>query len=353
MPGSSVRTSRFGQEAHARHAAGRRLRIFTWHVHGSYLLSLAHVPHDFFVPVKPGRPEGYTGKSGPFPWPENVQEIPAEQVRRSSFDCILYQSRTNYVTDQYELLSASQRDLPQIYLEHEPPRDHPVDELHFVDDPNVLVVHVTPFNALMWNSGRSGTMLIEHGVPVPQEARYRGDLPRGLVAVNNLASRGRRLGVDVFFQVRSEVPLDLIGMGSEEVGGLGEIPHDRLPRFACRYRFLFNPIRYTSLGFAVIEAMLLGMPIIGLATTEMATAIENGVSGFVDTNVDRLILRMRELLQDPAEAKRLGDGARRRARERFGIERFVRDWLEAFARVTDGSAAEPVRVGVRGGGDPR
>jgi hypothetical protein len=43
---------------------------------------------------------------------------------------------------------------------------------------------------------------------------------------------------------------------------------------------------------------------------------------------------MRRLLDDPAEARRLGEGARRRARERYGIERFVRDWEATFAQVT-------------------
>ncbi len=98
--------------------------------------------------------------------------------------------------------------------------------------------------------------------------------------MNNLARRGRRLGADVFERVRQEVPLDLVGMDATSLGGLGEVPPTELAAFEARYRFFFNPIRYTSLGLAVIEAMMLGMPIIGLATTEMATAIENGVSGY-------------------------------------------------------------------------
>jgi hypothetical protein len=43
---------------------------------------------------------------------------------------------------------------------------------------------------------------------------------------------------------------------------------------------------------------------------------------------------MRALLGDPAEAQRLGAGARAAATERFGIERFARDWDETFAFVT-------------------
>ena len=43
---------------------------------------------------------------------------------------------------------------------------------------------------------------------------------------------------------------------------------------------------------------------------------------------------MRALLDDPAEARRLGEGARRTALERFNIDRFARDWDEAFRLVT-------------------
>ena len=308
-------------------------RVFTWHVHGSYLYYLTHSRQQFYVPVKPGRRAGYSGRAGNTPWPENLHDVPAEEVRRQQFDCILFQSRQNYLADQYEILSKAQRKLPRIYLEHDPPREHPTDTRHFVDDPETLLVHVTHFNNLMWDSGRSPTRVIEHGAVVPPGVRYTGEVERGLVVINNLGRRGRRLGADIFARLREEVPLDLIGMEAAEAGGLGEIPHHRLAPFIAQYRFFFNPIRYTSLGLAVIEAMLVGLPIIGLATTEMATTIENGVSGYIDTNLDTLVAGMRQLLADPAEARRLGEGARRYAQERFNIERFSRDWDETFAMI--------------------
>jgi hypothetical protein len=318
----------------------RPLHILTWHVHGSYLYSLVQSQHQFYLPVKPGQPEGYGGRLGGFAWPDNVHDVPAESVDRWQFDCILFQSCKNYLQDQYEILSESQRQLPRIYLEHDPPRQHPTDTRHPVDDPNVLLVHVTPFNDLMWDSGHTPTCVIEHGILTPANACYTGELNRGLVVVNGLSSRGRRLGADVFERVRTQVPLDLVGMGSEAIAGLGEIAHERLPAFQARYRFLFNPIRYTSLGLAVCEAMMIGMPIIALATTEMVTVVENGVSGYVDTDINRLIQRMQALLADPAEADRLSAGARRVAQERFNIQRFLRDWDKAFALVTGSTAVK-------------
>ncbi len=314
-----------------------RLRILTWHVHGNYLYYLSHCNHDFYVPVKEGRPEGYGGRCGTLPWPENLHEVPAGQVTRLQLDCILFQSRKNYEVDQQEILAGSQKDLPRIYLEHDPPRETPTDTRHPVDDSETLLVHVTHFNDLMWDSGSTPTRVIEHGVTVSPDARYSGELDRGVTIVNGLRKRGRRLGLDVFEQARQQVPIDLVGMQSEEAGGLGEVPYHHLASFVSRYRFFFNPIRYTSLGLAVCEAMMLGLPIIGLATTEMVTAVENGVSGYVSTDLTALIDMMRQLLADPGEARRLGDGARCRALERFGIERFIRDWDDAFCFVCGGT----------------
>jgi len=323
-------------------------RVLTWHVHGSYLYYLAHARAEFYLPVKPGRPEGYGGRTSGFPWPPNVHEVPADEVRNLEFDCVLYQSRRNYEIDQHELLSSEQRQLPRIYLEHDPPRGEPTGTRHPVDDPNVLLVHVTAFNALMWDSGRTPVAVIEHGVCDPGLC-YRGDLERGIAVVNNMRQRGRRLGADVFEQVRGQVPIDLVGIGSREVGGLGEIPHEALPAFLGSYRFFFNPIRYTSLGLSVCEAMMASLPIVGLATTEMVTVVRNGESGYLDTRIPRLLETMRELLEDPAEARRLGQGARREALERFNIPRFARDWEDVFAQATGkrGPALATAAGGVR------
>jgi glycosyltransferase involved in cell wall biosynthesis len=310
-----------------------RLRVLTWHVHGSYLYYLVHAPHEFYLPVRPDRADGYGGRIGAHRWPENVHEVPAEAVRDLPLDVVLFQSRRHYQEDQRQILSDAQRRLPRIYLEHDPPREHPTDTRHPVDDPSTLLVHVTHFNALMWDSGRTPTMVIDHGVVVEEGVRYSGEIPRGIVVINGLHWRGRRLGADIFQAMRREIPLDLVGMESEELDGLGEIPHDRLPAFEARYRFFCNPIRYTSLGLAVCEAMMIGMPIVGLATTEMVTAVEHGVSGYLHTDPARLVDGMRALLEDRELARRMGEAARRYARERFGIERFSRDWDRALRLV--------------------
>lgn len=313
----------------------RRLRIFTWHVHGSYLYNLVQAPHDFYVPSRPGRPEGYGGRSGSFDWPANLHEVSHADARHLPLDLILYQSPKNYFVDQFEILSPEQRRLARVYLEHNTPREHPTDTRHPVDDPGTLLVHCTHFNDLMWDSGRTPTMVVPHGVAVREDVEYTGELERGIVVVNGIQRRRRIAGLDVFESFRREVPLDVAGMGSERLGGLGDLPYRELHAREARYRFYFHPIRYTSLGLALLEAMAIGLPVVALATTEVPEAVPDGVAGFVSNDRARLLEGLRLLLSDLDLARRMGREARRIARERYGIQRFVQHWERAFERAMD------------------
>jgi ADP-heptose:LPS heptosyltransferase len=319
-----VRSSRWSHDPR-RDVHGRPLRILTWHIHGNYLFYLCQTPHEFYLPVGKNSP-GYAGCAPGFPWPKNVHEVDIHDLARTAFDCILFQSETEYLIDQYDYLTEAQRALPRIFLEHDPPLEDPTDSLHPVDDPEMLLVHVTHYNRLMWDSRRTPSKVIEHGILVPEGVSYTGAMEKGLVIINHLRQRGRRLGADVFDYVRTRVPLDLIGMDSLELGGLGEIGHDRLPEFIAQYRFVFHPIRYTSLGLALLEAMSFGIPPVALGTTESPQVIQDGVSGFVGTDLEALIDKMQLLLHNPDLAKTLGMGARKTAHERFNIRRFSREW---------------------------
>jgi hypothetical protein len=235
--------------------------------------------------------------------------------------------------DRHELLGERVHDLPRIHIEHDPPPRWPNEALHPVQDPDALLVHVTPFNALMWDSGVTPSRVVDHGVKVPDDApAWTGETACAITVVNNLWNRGRRLGPDVFDTVARSVPVDLAGMdGERHPTWLGDVPLAQLHRRLPAYRVFFNPIRYTSLGLAVCEAMALGLPVVGLATTEMATAVQNGVNGYVETDSGKLVGHLQRLLADRDEAAELSAGARRVARERFGIERFVQDWAAVLA----------------------
>ena len=310
--------------------------MLVWQIHGSYLNALvrsfAGGPHRFYLPTKPEKPEGYGGRGPTFPWSDETVDVPAEEVRDLDLDLIVYQSEKNFREDAREILTEEQRALPAIFLEHNTPQGRINEMVHPIDDPGVLLVHVTHFNDLFWDSGSTPTRVIDHAV-VPTNGGYTGSLDRGVSLVNDLPRRRRVVGGDVFLRAREEVPLDLFGFNSLEVGGFGDLPqaevHDRMKA----YRFYFNPIRYTSLPLSVLEAMEMGLPVVALATTELVSVIKDGENGFIGTDVGYLMGRMRDLLDDPEEARRLGEAGQRTVQKRFGLERFATDWEAAFAEA--------------------
>ena len=310
------------------------LRIFTWHVHSSYLFYLSQGNFTIYIPINDQKDDGYYGRGETYPFGKNVIEVPASHVTEMSFDCILFQTEKNYMVDQYDILSAEQRMLPRIYLEHDPPLEHPCDETHIVDDPNVVMVHVTHFNRMMWRNNSRIVKVIEHGVN-KQSVKYTGELRKGIVVINHLYQRGRKLGWDIFKEVSRHVPLDLIGVGTKEHGGLGEVLHPSLPSFICKYRFIFNPIRYASMGLAVCEAMMLGMPVVALATTEYPSVLHDGESGIIHNDVDHLVYNMKKMLDDISFATAIGRAGQEVAEKKFSMKRFLQDWEEIFHAIVN------------------
>lgn len=315
----------------------RPLRIFTWHIHGSYLYYLSQGNYDLYIPVASDRAEGYYGRGNTFPFGANVYEVAVEDVPDLDIDVVLFQTAANYEYDQYQVLSADQRELPKIFLQHDPPWGHPTDSVHVAAKSDLTLVHVTHFNRLMWDNGSLETHVIEHGVVDPGHT-YTGELARGLVVINNLPLRGRMLGFDIFLELRKRIPLDLVGMGAGQYG-LAEVQHPQLPKFAGRYRFFFNPIRYTSMGLAVCEAMMYGMPVVGLATTEMVRHVRNGQHGFLDVDLEHLVDGLVFLLENKQAARTMGDQARHYAQHQFSIRRFVDAWETLFRQVAERSLA--------------
>jgi glycosyltransferase involved in cell wall biosynthesis len=91
--------------------------------------------------------------------------------------------------------------------------------------------------------------------------------------------------------------------------------------------------------------MMMGIPVVGLATTELSAVIENGVSGFIHTDIEYLIEKMKLLISEPQLAREIGTKGREVALQRFGIQRFTNDWGNLFTEVTSknkAAAAETV-----------
>jgi hypothetical protein len=312
------------------------MNILVWHVHGSWTTAFVHGKHRYLVPVTPDRGPYGGGRATTYDWPDAAEEIPPEELAEQDVDLVILQRPEELALASEWLHRPVGVDLPAIYVEHNTPKEGRVPNSRhpLADRDDVLIVHVTHFNELFWDTGATRTTVIEHGIVEPT-ARYTGELERLAVVTNEPVRRWRVTGTDLMPRFAAVAPLDVFGMKTADLPahlsiGVDRLtPHDlpqaRLHAEVARRRAYLHLCRWTSLGLSLIEAMTMGMPVIALAATEAVVAVPPD-AGVVGTRLDTLVEAAQWLLDDPAAARRLGDRARDHALTRYGLDRFLADW---------------------------
>lgn len=312
------------------------MRILLWHVHGSWTTAFVQGGHEYVLPLLPDRGPDGRGRARTWDWPHTVSEATPAELRGMDLDLVVLQRPHEAGLCEEWTGRRPGRDLPAVYVEHNTPGgDVPFTRHPMAGQRDVPVVHVTHFNQLFWDVGEAPTRVIEHGIVDPGHL-YTGELPHAAVVVNDPVRRGRAVGTDLLPALSEAAPLDVFGMNVEGLAGrLGvpprrlrsfeDLPHERLHQEMARRRVYVHTPRWTSLGLSLLEAMHLGMPVVGLATTEAARAVPRE-AGVVSSRVEDLAAALRRLAHDPAEARSVGEQAREFVLSRYGLGRFLRDW---------------------------
>jgi glycosyltransferase involved in cell wall biosynthesis len=310
------------------------MRILLWHVHGSWTTALVQGEHTYVLPVLPDRSENGRGRAETWDWPDSAVDVTPEEAEEAEVDVVILQRphELHGLAEQWLGGRVPGVDLPAVYLEHNAPQGRIADMVHpAADRPDLTLVHVTHFNDLFWDSGSTPTRVIEHGVVDPGY-RYLGELPRAAVAINEAGRRGRVTGTDLVGRFADRVPLDLFGIGAGSLGGTENLRQEELHDELARRRVYLHPIRWTSLGLSLIEAMHIGMPVVALATTEAPEAVPPE-AGVISTRVETLADAACRYVADRDIAREAGLAARKAALERYGLKRFLADWDELLAEV--------------------
>jgi glycosyltransferase involved in cell wall biosynthesis len=94
------------------------------------------------------------------------------------------------------------------------------------------------------------------------------------------------------------------------------------------------PYRQVFQSGALVVAQTFGVPVVAAAVGAMSEAVADGETGLLVPPGDpgALAAALIAVLEDPALARRLGEGARRDARERFGWERIAATVLKELPR---------------------
>jgi hypothetical protein len=312
------------------------MRILLWHVHGSWTTAFVQGGHDYVLPVLPDRGPDGRGRARTWHWPDTVVERTPEQLRREPIDVVIVQRPQEFTLAAEWTGRQLGTELPVIYLEHNAPEPHPVSSRHpIADRSDVPLVHVTHFNELFWDNGAAPTRVIEHGVIDPGEL-FTGELPRAAVVINEAGRRGRMVGADLLPLFAREMPIDLFGMGESApargVQLMGDVPQARLHGELARRRLYLHPVRWTSLGLSLVEAMMLGLPVVAVASTEVVEAVPPA-AGVISTDLGKLRAAARMFVADPEAARLAGKSAREYALARYGVGRFLHEWDELLAQT--------------------
>jgi hypothetical protein len=312
------------------------MRILLWHVHGSWTTAFVHGGHTYLVPATAERGPYGLGRAATYPWPDSAVEVSPEELAGTDVDVVVLQRPEEWPLAERWLGRRLGTDVPVVYLEHNTPKGEVPNTRHpMADRDDLTLVHVTHFNELFWDNGSTRTVVIEHGIADPG-VRYSGELPRLATAINEPIRRWRVTGTDLLPRFAAVAPVDVFGMRvtelperlnlSPETLAVYDDPSQALMhREIVRRRVYLHPIRWTSLGLSLLEAMTAGMPVVVLATTEATVAVPNG-AGVVSTDVGELVDGVRWLLSDEPAAHRCGAVARSAALARYGLARFLADW---------------------------
>ncbi|GGI47175.1 hypothetical protein BCL57_001875 [Agromyces flavus] len=334
------------------------MRILLWHVHGGWTDAFVRGPHEYLVPVDDRRGPWGLGRDDR-DWPA-AREVPFAALRDEEVDLVVLQRTEELVLAEALLGRKPGAEVPAVFVEHNTPQPHAATTRHpLADRDDLLVVHVTHFNELMWDVGRTRSTVVEHGVPDPGH-RYVGDLERLAVVVNEPVRRGRITGTDLLPRFTAAGGIDVFGIDADRVPAAldidpqrvrpsGNLSTSELHAAMARRRLYLHPVRWTSLGLSLIEAMHLGMPVVALQTTEAARAIPPG-AGFVSANVGELVAAARWLLEDHDEAIRLGAAGREAALERYRLSRFLTDWDAVIADEVERARGRGRVVALKGAG---
>jgi glycosyltransferase involved in cell wall biosynthesis len=109
-----------------------------------------------------------------------------------------------------------------------------------------------------------------------------------------------------------------------------------VPELLASFDAFALPSFFEGLCYAVIEAQAAGVPVVATPVGGVRENVVDGETGVVvpPGDANALAAAINRLLDDPQEAKRLADEARRRVLERYSVTRMVEETLAIYGATS-------------------
>lgn len=222
---------------------------------------------------------------------------------------------------------------------------------HFLDSVDRFIALTNAERAILESLGFPGERIVLKPNHVPASL-FDGSVPdaslrRGVIFVGRLEEAKSALElVRLWRKVPSSIPLTVVGVGPDReaierirpphVSVLGRREPGETLDLIGRSRYLIQPSRwYETFGLTMVEAMALGVPVIGLRLATREELIEDGENGFLADRWTDLLATVVRAYDSPAYSE-ISAHARESARdfdERVVTPRLVSVYEDVLARV--------------------
>lgn len=333
------------------------MKIVAIHNHDSFNSELCKIPGTEWFHLVNERHGHKLWGAGSRPVPDNLHALPYENL--SDIDWSAYDVCIVHSLDRYELL----RHVPikKIYLEHTLPYPLYAGAPHqdvIMQDPLVVrVVFLSDEQVTSWRiKNPLSVEVIPSCIDVSLYPEWQGDRETVLTVVNELPNREWCCGYNTWNTCTNGLPRTLLGCGNEgipkndvlsmfdptyNVNAAGFKTHEEIQDYFVHSRVYFNTNLYSTLPFALMEAMAYGMPIVSTNRNTAKIYLDNvarahkGRSAVLSNIPFVLRQNLVTFLKTPDMdmLRAMGQEARKNAIEYFDPQRFIEDWKAVLEYV--------------------
>lgn len=311
------------------------LNILTFVAHERYEPSLCKTGHNFYSIITEGTRY----------WHEEYSPIPPNYT-------IFRDSVPDYVLNSIDLI-ISHNPFVHIPLAHKLGLRVPlINIFHTMPDPNwdnnnipdnvrgmfdwcTEHVYISEFNKLAWGYDRGEVIL--HGIDTelftPYNLKSSPRQPRVLTVANDYINRNWCLGFNIWNAIAPNLPMYPVG----NTPGLSK-PAANLDDMIQIYQdslVFLNTSTASPIPMSLLEAMACGCACVSAATCMIPDIIEDGVDGYLcpPHKPELFQARCQYLLDNPPQAIKMGEKAREKIFNMFGINRFTKEWNDVIWSV--------------------
>ena len=308
-----------------------KIRVISYNCHEPYLSLLARLPNIeiALIPTetKPSWNQGARAK------PPNILDFDHSPIDPSR-DIVIGHNIT-------DLLELSHLPVPKIFVIHvslnarmkeESPALSLAAMQHstksYLQTHGVHTVAVSAMKKQSWNIGAQVILPAEDS---DYFTGYHGTDSKLLRVVNQVHLREERFAWKDFCKITRSLPLSVIGTNPQLPDSVHtSSPEELREHYRSHRAYVHTAGKGLEDGFnmALVEAMLVGMPII--SNTSAASPIKNGFNGFINSSTGELRKPAQLLLENHEKALELGANARESALKLFSLERFTTEWGQAI-----------------------